>query len=146
MKIILVIAALLLVCSSQSIQAQQPGASVNLDCSGPLNIDVYPGSTKSGVITCTVENPTSFTEKIDIQVDSSNLSHAAPSTIHVGPGETEDFQISVRAEEGMLAQSLTLTVKATVTEMNGAPPPNLAEDEEEEVTSENKDNVDPEEA
>ena len=132
-RAILLVVTLMLVCSSQSIQAQQPGASVTLDCSGPLNIDVYPGSTKSGVITCTVENPTSFTEKVEIEVDSSNLSHAAPGSIQVGPGESEDFQISVRAEEGMLAQSLTLTVKATVTEMNGAPPPNLAEDEEEEV-------------
>ena len=133
MRAILLVVALLLVCSSQSIQAQQPGASVNLDCAGPLNIDVYPGSTKSGVITCTVENPTSFTEKIDIEVDSSNLSHAAPGSIHVGPGESEDFQISVRADEGMLAQSLTLTVQATVVEISGAPPPNVAQDEEEEV-------------
>ena len=133
MHVILLVFALMLVCSSQSIQAQQPGASVKLDCAGPLNIDVYPGSTKSGFITCTVENPTSFTEKIDIEVDSSNLSHAAPGSIQVGPGESEDFQISVRADEGMLAQSLTLTVQATVVEISGAPPPNVAEDDEEEV-------------
>ena len=132
-RVILLVVALTLVCSSQSIQAQQPGASVKLDCAGPLNIDVYPGSTKSGVITCTVENPTTFTEKIEIEVDSSNLSHAAPGSIQVGPGESEDFQISVRADEGMLAQSLTLSVQATVVEINGAPPPNLAQDEEEEV-------------
>ena len=128
-----VVFGFLLVCCSPIIQGQQPGGSVNLDCEGPLNIPVYPGSTKIGSVICTVENPTTFNEKIEIDVDSGNLSNSAPGSMHVAAGETEEFQINVRAEEGMLAQSLTLIVKATVTEINGAPPPNLAEDEEEEI-------------
>ena len=116
-----------------SIQAQQPVASVNLDCEGPLDIPVFPGSSKSGSITCTVENPTGFSEKIEIEVDSGDLAHSAPGSITVAAGESEDFQVSVQADEGMLAQSLSLTVKATVVELNGAPPPNVAEDEEDEI-------------
>ena len=116
-----------------SSQAQQPVASVNLDCEGPLDIPVFPGSTKTGSITCTVENPTAFSEKIEIEVDSGDLAHSAPGSITVAAGESEEFQVSVQANEGMLAQSLSLTVKATVVELNGAPPPNVAEDEEEEV-------------
>lgn len=130
---ILLVLAFMMICCSPTIQAQQPGAAVDLDCTGPVNIPVNPGSLVTGFITCTVENPTTYSEKIEIEVDSSNLSHASPGTIHVAAGESEDFQISIRAEEGMLAQSLSLTVKARVLETNGVPPPNNAEDEEEEV-------------
>ena len=130
---LILVFSLILLSIPLPIQAQQPVASVNLDCEGPLDIPVFPGSTKTGSITCTVENPTAFSEKIEIEVDSGELAHSAPGSITVAAGESEDFQVSVQADEGMLAQSLSLTVKATVVELNGAPPPNLAEDEEEEV-------------
>lgn len=130
---LILVLSLVLLSFPISSQAQQPVASVNLDCEGPLDIPVFPGSTKTGSITCTVENPTAFSEKIEIEVDSGDLAHSAPGSITVAAGESEEFQVSVQADEGMLAQSLSMTVKATVVELNGAPPPNLAEDEEDEV-------------
>lgn len=109
-------------------QAQVGAPDVNLECeTGSIDIDVYPGASATGVVTCTVSNPNSYQEKIDIQVTADGLAVAAPGSITLGPNAEEDFIVTVKAQEQMSKQSRQMTVTATVSEVMGAPPPNIAQ-------------------
>jgi len=109
-------------------QAQVGAPDVNLECeTGSIDIEVYPGANATGMVTCTVSNPNSYQEKIDIQVTADGLNTASPGSITLGPNAEEDFQVTVQAHEYMPKQSRDLVVKATVSEVMGAPPPNKAE-------------------
>ena len=113
-----------------SAQAQIGAPDVNLECaSGTVDIEVYPGSNAIGSVTCTVSNPNSYQEKIDIQVNADGLAVSAPSSITLGPNGEEDFIITVKGEERMSKQTRQMVVTATVTEVMGAPPPNIAQKE-----------------
>ena len=117
-----------------TVEAQVGAAAVNLECvsvdaSGSVQVEVYPGATLTGQALCTVSNPNSYQEKIDIEVQSDGLVNSAPSSITLGPNAEEDFYVTVKGEERMSESSRNLVVKATVTEMMGLPPPNIAEAE-----------------
>ena len=113
--------------------AAQVGApDVNLTCSaedgsGSVGIDVYPGASLIGIATCIASNPNSYQEKIEIQVQADGLAVAHPGSITLGPNAEEEFIVTIRAEEQMPVQSRNLVVTATVTEVMGFPPPNIAE-------------------
>jgi len=114
--------------------AQVGAPSVNLECesldpSGAVEIEVYPGADLTGIAYCTVSNPNSYQEKIDIQVSSDGLVTAHPGTITLGPNAEEDFTVTVRADQRMTMSSRNMMVRATVTEAMNAPPPNIAEAE-----------------
>ena len=112
-------------------QAQIGAPDVNLQCSPTsVGVDVYPGASLTGSTTCTVSNPNSYQEKIEIEVTADGLATTAPSSITLGPNEEQDFEVMVRANQNMAMQSRNMVVKATVTEVMGAPPPNLAEKEQ----------------
>ena len=107
--------------------AQAPTAAISLSCAPiSINIEVKPGSTYNGFTTCTASNPTTWQEKISILVTSDGLATAAPGDMYIGAGAEVDFQISVRATPYMVMQSRTLSVSATVQEINSLPPPNVA--------------------
>ena len=117
-----------------TVEAQVGAAAVNLECvsvdaSGSVQVEVYPGATLTGQALCTVSNPNSYQEKIEIEVQSDGLVNSAPSSITLGPNAEEDFYVTVKGEERMSESSRNLVVKATVTEMMGLPPPNIAEAE-----------------
>lgn len=117
-----------------TVEAQVGPAAVNLDCvsvdaSGSVQVEVYPGATLTGQALCTVSNPNSYQEKIEIDVQSDGLVNSAPGSIILGPNAEEEFYVTVKGEERMPVSSRNLVVKATVTEMMGLPPPNIAEAE-----------------
>lgn len=113
-----------------SAQAQIGAPDENLECSpSNIGIDVYPGASLTGYTTCTVSNPNSYQEKISIEVNADGLTTTAPNSITLAPNAEEDFEVLVRAEQYMQMQSRNMVVKATVTEVMGAPPPNIAEKE-----------------
>lgn len=116
------------------VDAQVGAPSVNLECvsqdpSGAIDVEVYPGADLTGNAYCTVSNPNSYQEKIDIQVTADGLVVAHPGTITLGPNAEEDFTVTVKADQSMTMQSRNLMVRATVTEAMNAPPPNIAEAE-----------------
>ncbi|MBT5844865.1 MAG: hypothetical protein HOH79_07820, partial [Euryarchaeota archaeon] len=107
--------------------AQTPTAAISLSCAPiSINIEVKPGSTYNGFTTCTANNPTAYQEKISILVTSDGLATAAPGDMYIGGNAEVDFQISVRATPYMVMQSRTLSVSATVQEINSLPPINTA--------------------
>ena len=110
------------------VSAQGPTASISIECQESAPIEVYPGSTLNGISTCTLSNPTVYQEKVEITVEVADLAYAAPGSMTVAGGEEVDFQVTYRAEQNMLKQTITSTVTASVQEINGVPPPNVAED------------------
>ncbi len=107
--------------------AQISGAAVSMTCApGQIQVEVKPGATLTGYTTCAVTNPTTYVEKVNIQVTSDGLATAAPGDLYVGAGQEVDFQVVVRANPYMQMQSRQLTVSADVQELNNLPPPNPA--------------------
>ena len=108
-------------------QNPTPTAAVSVTCAPiSINVEVKPGSTYSGFTTCTATNPTTYQEKISILVTSDNLATASPGDMYIGQDSSVDFQVSVRAIPYMEMTSRTLTVSATVQEINSLPPINSA--------------------
>ena len=85
-------------------------------------------SEPSANVTCTVSNPNSYAERIQIQVSADGLVVASPGTISLGPNAESEFQTTVRADQGMTPSIRVLNITATVVEANGAPPPNIVKD------------------
>jgi hypothetical protein len=105
--------------------------AVNLECqavhsSGNLEINVILDSNKSDYAECTVSNPNMYQETIRISVDSGILASASPAEIYVEANSEVDFQVTVRADNTMLNQTIELTIIAEVVEVNGLPPPTSA--------------------
>jgi hypothetical protein len=114
--------------------AQLPTASVTVECEPSVNgsnvmIDVEPGSDNYGSAICTVSNPTSYTEKVEIEVTSDVLSYSAPGSIYVSPNSEEEFTLGLSGQTAMRTDTFEVMVKATVTEISGVPPFNAASSE-----------------
>ena len=93
--------------------------------------EINSGDTKMAIITCEVENPGMFQEKVSIQVESGELSNAAPGSMIVAPGDSVEFQVSLRSDEAEEPGEIPVNVTATVTEVNGIPHPLGPSDSEE---------------
>ena len=120
---------LLLTCLSLNfpVQAQAPVAAISVACDELMEIDVQTGGSHSSNVTCEIENPTAYTEKVEITIDSGEFAHSAPGSMYIAPGSSETFDLRIQAEQGTSVQSRTVVVNVQVTEMNGLPPANAAE-------------------
>ena len=118
-----------LVLSASNVVAQSPSASVSLDCEEVMRISVSPGSGTTESVTCVVENPTVYEEKISITVDAGNLTYSAPGSVVVQGGSSESFELVIVAQERMSAGSHTVNVEVSVQEIAGVPPANVAKDD-----------------
>ena len=74
LRTIALVSVLLLTCLSLSftVQAQTPVAAISVVCNEMMEIDVQTGSSHSSNVTCEVENPTAYVEKIEITIDSGS--------------------------------------------------------------------------
>ena len=106
------------------VNAQQVTPEVTLQCSpSAIEIDVYPGASRMGTTTCIAENPSIHYEDIDIQYTSSGLAISGPGSISLAPGASQEFEVVVRGDLRMPEGVRQVTVSATVTAVNGVPPP-----------------------
>ncbi|MEC8609691.1 MAG: choice-of-anchor T family protein [Candidatus Thermoplasmatota archaeon] len=134
MIISLVITSLwmLMLSASPSVQAQTPSAQVSLGCSpGAVHLNSYPGAENSSKnVTCIMENPTSYEEKIELTgtADGLPLEFVEGQIFVIPPGESRDVNVTVSSTEGAHNSVRALTITAEVTEMNGIPPANAATD------------------
>ena len=104
---------------------------VILECDDDVEIDPSPGSTRTGLVNCVAENPSMFSETIDIALQSGQLASAAPDTITLAAGSSTDFQVSLRSDEAEPPGELLVNITATITQVNGVPFPAGSSDEEE---------------
>ena len=114
--------------------AQVPTAAVTIECEPSVNgsnvmIDVEPGSDNYGSAICTVSNPTAYVEKVEIEVTSDVLSYSAPGSVYVSPNSEEEFTLGLSGQTAMRTATFEILVKATVTELSGLPPVNVASSE-----------------
>ena len=102
-----------------AVQAQT-SPDVSLTCDQPAPIEVYPGALRSTIIYCTLTNPTTFSEKVDLTYQQGIISVAGPGSARVPPGDTS-FQVAARADLRQPEGQQVVTITATVTQWNGAP-------------------------
>lgn len=102
-----------------AVQAQT-SPDVSLTCDQPQPIDVYPGATRTTIIYCTLSNPTTLSEKVELTYQSGIIAVAGPGSATVPPGDTS-FQVSARADLRQPEGQQVVTITATVTQWGGTP-------------------------
>lgn len=112
---------LMTLCFVPQVSAQfQP--DINLDCpDSTVEIEVGPGDSRVGSVTCTLENPSLHSEDVNISVENIGLNVAYPGSVSVGPNSEQTFMVSWSAEFNANVESFTSSIEATVTSANGAP-------------------------
>ena len=107
---------------------------VILECDEDVEINPSPGSSRTGLINCVAENPSMFSETIDITVQSGKLASSAPDTITLTAGSSTDFQVSLKSDEAESPGEILVNITATVSQVNGVPYP-VGSSDEQEVTA-----------
>lgn len=95
--------------------------SIVITCDDPDPIGVWPGSTKTTIVDCTLENPSIHSESVEIGTGSEegDFEFAAPGTVTIGAGQEMDIQVVVRAADLHLAGVYEANITAKVTQANG---------------------------
>ncbi len=95
--------------------------SIVITCDDPDPIEVWPGSTKTTIVDCTLENPSIHSESVEIGTGSEegDFEFAAPGTVTIGAGQELDIQVVVRAADLHLAGVFDANITAKVTQANG---------------------------
>lgn len=117
--VILVVYFMSLCAGVAAVQAQT-SPDVSLTCDQPAPIEVYPGALRSTIIYCTLSNPTTASEKVDLTYQQGIISVAGPGSATVPPGDTS-FQVAARADLRQPEGQQVVTITAVVTQWGGAP-------------------------
>ena len=131
-KVTLLLAMFCLSMTFSGVQGQVAAAQVEISCSpDETSVDVYPDTTgNSGDVICTVSNPNSEDEKIELSANFEgfeDVEFIGGNIIDIPAGDEVDVTARITAPEEMVAGARSVTVKAKVIEVNGVPPPNVAE-------------------
>jgi hypothetical protein len=113
---------LVTICFVPQVSAQfQP--DINLDCpDSTVEIEVGPGDTRVGSVTCTLENSRPYTEDVNISVEDIGLNVAYPGSVSVSANSDQTFTISWSAEFNANVESFTSSIEATVTSAGAGVP------------------------
>ena len=121
----LVLAAILLLsmCSVPPISAQpSPLPGIEITCvneENTLDLEVMSGNAQAVAI-CTIENPSSFNEEVEIEYDGDGLSVAGPESLTLAAGDEQTIQISV-SSDSLVSTIYNMTVSVQVTSVQGTP-------------------------
>ncbi len=107
-------------CSGAAAVHAQTSPDVSLSCDQPQPIDVQPGATRMTIIYCTLTNPTTLSEKVELTYQQGIISVAGPGSQVAPPGDTS-FQVAARADLRQPEGQQVVTITATVTQWGGAP-------------------------
>ena len=120
---ILVVYVLSTWAGAAAVQAQGAGPvpDITLTCSQPSPIDVEPGSPRSTIVNCNLENPSVHQVKVEIRIQAGNLAYSGPASVTVGNGNSASFQVTLRADLRAAEGSQTVAITAEVTQANGIP-------------------------
>ncbi len=94
---------------------------VDVECSQPTPIDVYPGATRSTIIYCLIQNSNPYDVKVEFTYEAELLTVAGPDSVTVGAGSEMEIQVSVRAALRQPAGSHQASITYQVTEASGVP-------------------------
>ena len=128
-----VIACLLVTTLLSSTNGQVPSAQVDITCTPEeVFMDSFPNSpNNTTVVNCVLSNPTSSEEKVEFSGSGDNvfeINLIDGDEFIIPAGDSVNANVSVSVAEGTNHATYSLTFTAVVTEMNGVPPQNIAED------------------
>lgn len=111
------------------VDAQSPTPMITLTCNSlTIEIDVAPGKDRSGSTMCSIQNPTAYDENVRIDIISTpGIAVAAPGSLAIGAGRSADFPIGILAPSKAEMADHGVTVRASVTHINGMTSPTTAE-------------------
>ena len=116
---------LVTLCFFPQVSAQlggSPNPDINIDCpDASVEIEVGPGDSRVGSVTCTLENPSMHNEDVNITVEDIGLNVAYPSSVSVSSNSEQTFTVSWSTEFSADVESFTSSIEATVTSVNGIP-------------------------
>ena len=93
---------------------------VNLTCEEPTEeMEVYPGATRTVLVNCKLENPTSYNEQVDITIQAGPFAAAGPQSATVASNSELDFQVVFRGEEAQSPGQFPVNITAKVVQANG---------------------------
>ena len=108
---------------------QISGAAVSVSCDPSTHTPEDPLGHNNTTVVCTVSNPTAYDEVIRVEVDTNGLDSIDPWNMTIGAGQEETIELNVSGWSAeMLGSSMTISLSATVLELNNVPPPNSATD------------------
>ena len=128
-RVLTVLACLtLLLVSTPLASAQTPTAAVSITCEQSIHEFTDSLTNQSIIVTCTVNNPTTYQEKISFSSDSSEFGVQAEDVI-VGASSEIDVNVTLTSIErvGKFTNNSAL-ITASVQEINSLPPINTATD------------------
>ena len=110
-------------CTYCPVSAQNnPLPGIEITCvneENPLYLDVTSSGAQS-VATCTIENPSSFNEEVEIDYDGDGLSVAGPESMTLAAGAEETIQVSI-SSSSLASTVYNITVSVQVTSVQGSP-------------------------
>ena len=125
-RIIVLLMCIALCAFATPASSQVSGAAVSLDCGDATHTPVDPIGNQTYTFECTVSNPTSYEEKIGIQIYGDGLGTEGPGGMYLDAGSNETFNVSVSWNPEMFDDEREISVSAHVQQLNGLPPPNTA--------------------
>ena len=115
--------------------AQQILPDITVECADNVQVDVSPGSSRTAIVYCELENSSMWEEEVDISVQFGDLDGSNPDSVTIEAGTTQSLTIGVSADQNQEAGDYQVNVSAEVTSAGGIPVPGLASDSDEvEVT------------
>ena len=107
---------------------------VSISCVDPPEMDVSPGSTRTAISNCVLENPSVHPEEVDITVQSGGFAYAAPGSMTVPANSEMGFEVIFRGDLGHTSGSYVANVTAQVTQASGVDVSFITSPESVEVT------------
>jgi len=110
---------------------QQILPDITIECVNSVDIDVSPGSSRTAMTSCELENNSMWSEEVSLDIDSEDLDTAGPESVTIAAGETLTISIVVSANQDQEAGDYLVNVSAEVTSAGGVPIPGMASDADE---------------
>ena len=104
---------------------------ITVECAGNVELDVSPGSSRTAMTSCELENNSMWAEEVSVDIDSEDLDTTGPESVTIGAGETMTIFIVMSATQDQEAGDYLVNVSAEVTSAGGVPVPGLASDTDE---------------
>ena len=108
---------------------------ITVECAGNVELDVSPGSSRTAMTSCELENNSMWAEEVSVDIDSEDLDTTGPESVTIGAGETMTINIVMSADQDQEAGDYLVNVSAEVTSAGGVPVPGLASDADEIVVT-----------
>ena len=104
---------------------------ITVECADNVELDVSPGSSRSAMTSCELENNSMWAEEVSVDIASEDLDTTGPESVTIGAGETMTIFIVMSATQDQEAGDYLVNVSAEVTSAGGVPVPGLASDTDE---------------